>query len=256
VLRSPVRLSREAFAVTWRYADVGDLPTALYVPMPGEDVHGQARAEVRAFLELQRLAGSDRRGFTTDLEATYRLLGRAPLEYYGWMVRDDGTSFSALVVCHPQQVVLGIVDEGTVELSASTQTSGASVLVSTLPACPPARFRAASARSSELFDTGTQPGSLLHAPVERVSSEVAMLRQVFATHPTGKGQLYVAVRTPTGHRHVAPAPVNYIDPEPGRIVFYTSISSGEYITALPGTSEAIAHRLEQVRTHLTTGGQV
>ncbi|MGH3621461.1 MAG: ESX secretion-associated protein EspG [Sciscionella sp.] len=159
MLRSLVRLSREAFAVTWRYADVGDLPTALYVPMPGGDVYGQARAEVRAFLELQRLAGSDRRGFTTDLEATYRLLGRAPLEYYGWMVRDDGTSFSALVVCHPQQVVLGIVDEGTVErVRHQPHRQGPALRRRAHPGRPPPR----RAGSGQLHRPRTRPHRVLH----------------------------------------------------------------------------------------------
>lgn len=237
MLRLPLRLSADTFALTWRHAEVGDQPAPLYVPTAGADAYGAAHAEIAAFTELKQLAGRDLRGFTTDLEAMYGLLCRAPLEYYGWMLRADGTGRSALVACHPQQAVRAVLDGDVVELSAADPAHGACALVAALPPGEAARFRAASAHSADLF--GTRMGE--------VSGDVATLREVFATRPVAKGQLYVAVR---GRQTVTSPPVNYIDPPPGRVLFCTG--TDDYITAQPGTPEAISEQLELAHQALTT----
>lgn len=147
--------------------------------------------------------------------------------------------------------MLTIVDEDIVELSTFKPISGASLLVSALPSCQPANFRPASAPMTDVLAERKQSESVLHAVVEQVSTEVTTLRKVSAITATAKGQLYVAARTPTGRRHACAVPVNYIDPEPGRILFYTSNSkAGEYFTALPGTPDAISEHLERLRAGL------
>lgn len=248
MLRLPVRLSLETFAVTWRYADVGELPDPLYVPVPGGpggDVFESAHAEIEAFAELRELAGGDRRGFTADLEGIYRMLAGAPEEYYGWAVRGDGGGTSALLACHGGRAVLAVLDDHGIELSEASPTPDA--MVAALPSWPVAQFRPVSVPSVELFET----------PPEEQSAEVAVLREVFATRPDGKGQCYAAVRAAGGRRHVGTVPVNYIDPEPGRVLFYTSDNGGgEYITAKPGTVEAIAEQLVLTRDGLMDGAPI
>ncbi|WP_040587997.1 ESX secretion-associated protein EspG [Sciscionella marina] len=248
MLRLPVRLSAETFAVTWRYAKVGELPDALYVPMPGgeqDDPYASAHAELAAFAELRELAGEDRRGFTADLEGVYQMLAGAQEEYFAWIIGTNGFGVSALLACHGGHAMLAVLDGNTVRISQANPDPGA--LVTALPAFPPARFRPVSVPSAELFET---------AP-EELTGDVALLREVFATRPIGKGQYYVAVRSPNGRRHIAPSPVNHIDPDPGRVLFYTTDNGGgEYITAKPGSAEAIAEQLLRTREDLVTGAPI
>lgn len=235
-------MSASTFAVSWLYADgVENMPSALYVPV-GTEPEQCARDYVAALAELCGLVGSEQEPdeLGDDLTEMFRALVTAPIEYFGWAVRPDGSHFGLHVASHQHNGVLGLLDGDLVELVTIRPDRAFEEILTALPHHAPADIVPVSASAADLgIGDGFGPS---RANSGQAALAVDTLREILDGDPAGKGQLCVATRTRSGQREVHPATVNYFDFEDGRVLVY-STDGGEYLTACPGTADAFAEQL-------------
>jgi hypothetical protein len=242
----PLRMSTEAFAITWLEFDKLEMPAAVFVPTWAADDYELAQRSFRAAAELEPVIGADREDFFAELEAVYRSLTTAPLEYTARIQRDDGSSFGVLVACQGRKAVRCIVDGDVAHLSLVA--AGPESLVEVLSYCPPARIHSASAPLDHVTGDGNGNGPFMVNPVENVSTEVSFLRDLLDAEPISKGELGVAIRSRTGRRQSHPDKLDIADlDEVGRIAYYLD---GHYLTALPGTDANLVDRLHRMHHDL------
>lgn len=241
----PLRMSTEAFAATWLEFEDLDMPAAVFVPTWADDDEELARRMLRAATELEPIVGTDRREFFAELEAVYRSLTTAPLDYSARVVREDGSSFGIFLACHGRKAVRCIVDGDVAHLSRVDAEPDS--LVDMLSYCPPARIHSASAPVRDVLGGDGESEFLVDA-IDVSSPDVAYLRQLLDTDPVAKGELGVAIRPRSGRRQSHPEPVFFVDLEDvGRVAFYRD---GHYVTALPGTDANLIDRLDRMRDEL------
>ncbi|MGH3436187.1 MAG: ESX secretion-associated protein EspG [Sciscionella sp.] len=257
MLRSTVRLSAATFAVTWALTDgVGDLPNPLFVPMPGTTARQRAAAQGAAMDELRQGGGREVERFAERLESTYRLLARADTECYGWIVRTDGSDYSAVVACRGGRAVLGVLEDDAVLLRPVNADIPAEALLDALPGVPPARVRSVTVAAEDFQRArgdgapgGDEGFSGFRTTAPPLSPDVWELCTMLAGPVTGKGQLFAAVRDGRGTRAASDRPINFIDTAEGRTLFYTTINSAghEWINAHPGTADGFLRALYDTR---------
>lgn len=240
----PLRMSTNAFAMTWADADgVDEMPETLFVPAWAQDEQALARRYLEAAAELDPVIGADRADFLFELAAVYRSLATAPSEYRARIQRADGSGFGVLVACHGRRGFRAIIDGDQVQIESVNP--GPELLVEVLPSCPPARIPSATARIDAL--AATTDNAVLHAALEQPSTDVRALRGLLAGTPAAQGQLTVAARTADGRKRIHPDAVNYADRDDGRVVYFRD---GRYLTAVPGTAAAMIDRLARLQADL------
>lgn len=270
VLRAPVSMSVAAYDVLWTKLELGDKPTPLFVPSPGATRAERAAIETEAALELHRIGLADTRGVHPDLQAAARLLARAPQEFYGWVVRSDGTTIGAMVASDDTHAVLAVLDGELLRLYPARPDSAAAALAAQLPPAPAAHGASLTVPETEYraSTTTAQPRpSRRHTPDEDEGftglasaapgkePAVRQLTRLLAEPANGKGQFFVAVRDRTGRRHRSPFPLDYLDTTGGRWYFHIAPNNTgqNWITAAPGSPEAITRTLHDMHQHLLRG---
>ncbi|WP_020497587.1 ESX secretion-associated protein EspG [Sciscionella marina] len=253
-IQFPLHLSASTFALTWDFAeDVGELPTPLFALYEGTTDDEVLRSTVGAYQELFR-GGAFDEAFANELERVYQALSGPPLEYYGYVAREDGTTFSVFVACHDRYAYLAVLDGDVVMINQVSPDYAAEALVSVLPEYPTGAFRSASAPASEVVgDSPQSNGSVMVPATANRSGDAGLLARLLrGSNPPGKGQLYVAMRNKHGRRQASEELTNYIDhAEYGRVMFYkTGPAESEYITARAGRPDNLAGRLYEVRDGL------
>ncbi|WP_031468757.1 ESX secretion-associated protein EspG [Sciscionella sediminilitoris] len=252
-LRFPLHLSREVFAWSWDVSDnVGELPAPLFTLYKGTTSEEAVGSAVQAYQELFG-GGEFDEEFANELEQVYQALSGPPLEYYGYVARDDGTTFNVFVACHDRYAYLAVLDGDVVMINQVSPDYAAEALVSVLPEYPTGAFRSASAPVSEVVgQESRKTGGVMVSAVASRSGDAGLLARLLDSNPLGKGQLYVAMRNKHGRRQASEQLTNYIDhAEYGRVVFYKSGPAGsEYVTARSGRPDILAARLYEVRDGL------
>ena len=267
-----VRLSAATFELIWQYLRLGEMPTALYVPPEGATVaerQAVGRAAIDELAEQDLLVGRDE--LDEEVAGLFRLLARPADEFYGWFVRADGSAFSGLVAVHQRRAAMAILDNGRAWVAPVAPTTPAQALIGIAPRGRPVTAKSITVPADE-FTVPTEPtepagrrsdfeaarGVLEDNIPESHDSDVNRLRALVAEPDRGRAQLFVALRDRAGRRRKSARPIYYLDTEAGRwLLHFTSRHGGEpWLTAAPGSAEALTHALYDTRRELLGARQL
>jgi ESX secretion-associated protein EspG len=247
-------MSAATFEVLWHAQGLGDMPTALFVPVHGSNV-AERKQVLRATLDELRGRGlAEGPDLRPDVTAAFQLLQKPVDEFYGWMVRPDNTVLSVFVAVRDQQAVQAVLDNDRVWMSAVQASAPAQAALGVAPRNAPARGRSITAPMNEFAPGGGQgnhSGGMMQAAPHR-GSPAGALRQLVGEPSTGHGQFFVATRDERGHRRKSTRPVYYLDTQAGRWLIHVTAQQGgqPWINASPGTPEALARALYDTRREL------
>lgn len=265
MLQGAVRLSAATFELVWQYLRLGDLPTPLFVPSAGSTVAERQAVGRAALDELARndlVVGRD--DVHEDLVQALQLLARPTDEFYGWFVRADGSALSGLVGVHQQKAVLAVLENDRVWMSPVAPGTPAQALVGIAPRLAPVHAKSITVPANEFAlpkepagrgrrDDFEASGSLMQGGMASGRQvDVEKLRALVAEPDRGRAQLFAAVRDQGGHRRKSERPIYCLDTQDGRwMLHFTTQQGGEpWLTAAPGSPEALTHALYDTRREL------
>jgi hypothetical protein len=256
VVRHQVAISARGYAVAWAAEDLGPQHPALLAPLHEEGAPLVERIE-RAAAELERSNLFDRRGgLHPDLLATFGLLARPSVEFYGWIATErPPANFSAVAAARGNDAVLAVLDEDVLTLTPLRPDAMAGALVDLLPRTPAAHARSITTPASDLgagTDHGPDDGFAGLTPRRTGSPAADAIQRLDAAPRTAVAQFYVAVRDGAGRRQRSPYPLNVLDLPDGRwFVQHTNSSGQMWVTAAPANTQALTARLDEMRRKLT-----
>ncbi|WP_169735447.1 ESX secretion-associated protein EspG [Actinokineospora inagensis] len=204
-------------------------PTPVWVPK-GSERAGYARAVA----ELRGSGKVDGDRVDADLLATFAVLCRPHVEYYGWISTGDQTT-AVLVAAAGRDAVVAVRAQGAVHLRPTSPDRLADTLVAQTPDVRAARGRAVTV-------TPVEPSRRFTSSARR-PPEVLAAQRIVDLPVTGGGQLYAAV----GRRRAA-NPVRYVDSVAGRWLNVTL--PDERVVIAPGSRRALADRLRALHETL------
>jgi hypothetical protein len=187
----------------------------------------------------------DRPGrLTAEAVDVLAVLGRASVEYFGWLSTDSGRVGGVLVAALGQQAVYVVRHRDRLRCTGITASGLVEAFVDALSGPAPARIDAVNIRTDDLYGVDDSDGLLPAVPSGARDTARALL-----TRPvTGLGELYVAVRDQQGRYRVSEQPVWYRDTTAGRVMI---IVSGDHVSIAPGTDTVLTERLRRAYQEVT-----
>lgn len=252
VLPRPLTLHSDLLARLVRIERLGELhlalaPSARWLP---KDIGRNADQLARA--EFARLGLMDRRGrLDAEVEATFAVLCRARLEYFGWL-HDGETTIGVLSAAIGREAVLAIRHGMEVVLTQNHPDRLAEALVDQAPDLRPGRVQPLMVREADLM---AAPGGRVRSPSgvgsRSASFEVRQIQQIARYPLIGSGELHVAVRDSLGRRTVVRDPLRYADTTIGRVfTMIVDVAGDRRIRVASATKADLVDRLHELRCGL------
>jgi hypothetical protein len=241
-LARPVRLSVDAVARMLRLQELGSPQVVIQPEVTWEGPDRDPARDAAAWAEFAAAGLVDRPG-RLDAEATAALavLGRASVEYFGWLSTESGQTGGILVAALGREAVWVVRRRDRLRLESIATSGLVESFVDALAGPPPARIDAVNVRTSDLRDRAATDGLLPGLPSG--SRDAAVVHALLAQPVTGLGELYVAARDRRGRYRMSEQPVRYRDTAAGRVMI---IISGDHVSIAPGTNAVLTERLRRV----------
>ncbi|SDD44905.1 ESX secretion-associated protein EspG [Actinokineospora iranica] len=251
-LNRPVVLSASGLARVVRDESIGRLPLVLEPAARWRPDAEERAAGAAARAEIARVGGVDRRGrLDADLAATFTVLCRPAVEFYGWYRAGD-REVAALVAAIGRDAVLAVRDRDTVTLAQVDPDRLPDVLAAQTPDTPPARGQAVTVVADEMRAAAAgQRHTAAGVGIRQVGADIRLAQRITALPVTGGGQLYVAVRDGGGRRSAVRQPLRVADTVQGRWLNYTPPNDGSRVVFAPGDRPAVVGRLREMWRALT-----
>ena len=217
-------------------------PEPMWIPQ-------EEQASARSALDNELLEAGllDRRGrLDPDFLDWLPVLTNAAIEYYGWLSQEDGPTWSVLAASRGLQGVLAVREGDRVTLTVADHTDLPATLVRQLPDVGPGGGSRWVVRVTDFKE------ALQHTHHDRaVAAVVAEISKVMERPAYGGGELYVAERDPSGHRHTLRTPLHYVDTDWGRYLNHrVRTGDEEELRVQPADAATLAATLESLRSHL------
>jgi hypothetical protein len=232
VLSRPVKITVRALADMLRIQGIGALPVAIQPEPVVFDPDSDRDAAEGAWQDFRDVGLVNRRG-RLDGEAldTLHVLARPGIEYTAIVV-GSGYHDEIIVAAHGSETVIARRVDHAVTLASVRNASLPETLLREIPDAHPARIGAINVR----IDGSAEP----------TARDARTLAYLTGHHPTGHGELSVAVRDPYGRRRRS-TPIRYQDFPIGRVVV---VIGGGYLSVAPATKVLLRDRLHSAHQKL------
>jgi hypothetical protein len=266
VLYDEIELSLDTLRTVWFRENLGDMHTTLVdtAYWLNEDDRRDALGSTSGELAKRGLlAGRD---LLPDFRETLEVLARPTVEFYGWLATAE-EQHTVLVAAYGRDAVLVTRQGSRVRLGPARPDGLVETLVGQLPPTPAAKGRSVNLPESGVRALAAVRGDApagqarplrpdAYAGFGRASEaeDAQELLEVLEQPRTAAGELYVAVRTPTGERRRCRHHLNYVDTEQGR--WMTQLSGDRpgdgWLVAAPASRQLLISKLQEMRKQLQT----
>jgi hypothetical protein len=265
MLFEEIQLSLDTLRTVWQKENLGDLHTTLVGTAYWLDEAERREALGRASAELAHLGLLNGPHLAPDFHETLTVLARPATEFYGWLATPE-EQHTALVAASGQEALLVVRRDEQLTLTPIRPGGLAETMVAQLPPVPPARGRAVNLPEQGVRAIAAARGD---APIgqaqpvpdaafdvfgrESMAEDAKELLAVLEQPRTGAGELYAAVRTPTGERRRCRNHLNYVDTEQGRWI--TQVSGDRpgsgWLVATPASRQLLVSKLQEMHAELS-----
>lgn len=228
-----------------------DLGLTLPATIAGEPLYygdgefGQARGA--AHRELAQIGLVERGEPAPALLETLLVLCAASVEFYGFVAATN-RQYTMHVAARGRDAVFAALAGDDVLLRPTHPQSLVSELLAELPEARPAGGRALSAPEAAIQPLSERDRLTGVTPRGDARRLIELLNQPHRA----AGKLHAAMRAGVDARRVCSAdPIGFVDTEQGRWLTYATSGDGaRHVTAAPGRTETIAHKLHEAQQAL------
>jgi hypothetical protein len=218
---------------------------------PDEDQRAQLNHTIGAIAEVNGF-GRDGR-LDADFAATLRLLCEPRVEFYGWLVMNDGVMVSVLAAATGDNAVLAYREGDTVWLNPADPRRLADMLVACTPNATPGNGQPFTVGLSELRQQLVEgaEGQVMAGAGAHRSVEVQRVLTLIETPLIGNGELYTAARACEGTRRAPRHPLRYADTLNGRFLQRHVEGEEPMMLVAPADRWELAEQLNDMHAELS-----